>query len=687
MRIIELQKQTTEQTETPNPSLLNIFNTRSSETLSYNSSEYVMYKLDHETGEYIFMSPSIKALTGYSRRELNERGFKSIVQEISSHRLDRYKVKGGTDRDVEEFYAKYLIKTKSGEYKWIEDNSFTNLDQYGKRTSAEGILRDASVLQEFVDGLNDEKNNLNKIFDLSDIILIQLDNNLNIVMINNKGCKIFGGSKHQLIGRNLEEFIPESHKQQYHEFVEELLGEKTLDTINSESRIRSLDNKIEFIEWHNSLMRDKNGELISIIASGQDITKRREDEKIRNIILEILEDANSEKNLDEFFKFIHEAIGRLMKAENFYIAYYNREEDLLTFPYFVDKFEQDASPQSPGKGLTESVLMTGKSQLVDREMDDQLIRNEEVELVGPQAEIWLGVPLKIQDKVIGVMVVQDYEEGTTYGETEQQILDVVAYPISRAIERKIVEAEREELIIQLKELNESKDRLFSLISHDLRNPFNSLLGFSEVLTTEYDLLTREEIKEYINVISDSSKNLFGMTTNLLHYSRYQLGKYRYNPIVKNVETTINQLLESQEKNIKKKDILVTKSIDTEFFVYADEDLINVALENIIGNAIKFSKPGGTINISAEEINDTERNKVKVIIKDEGTGISEQNMQRIEQKEMFSNPGTSREFGTGLGLFLSRDFLRLNKGNLQIQSEEGVGTTVLITLPTAEDLTS
>ena len=683
---MELQKQTTEQIETPNPSLLNIFNTRSSETLSYNSSEYVMYKLDHETGEYIFMSPSIKALTGYSRRELNERGFKSIVQEISSHRLDRYKVKGGTDRDVEEFYAKYLIKTKSGEYKWIEDNSFTNLDEYGKRTSAEGILRDASVLQEFVDGLNDEKNNLNKIFDLSDIILIQLDNSLNIVMINNKGCRILGGSKHELIGRNLEEFIPEENKQQYQEFIEELLEEKTLDTINSESKIKSLDDKIEFIEWHNSLMRDKNGELISIIVSGQEITKRRKDEKIRNIILEILEDANSEKNLDEFFKFIHEAIGRLMKAENFYIAYYNREEDLLTFPYFVDKFEQDASPQSPGKGLTESVLMTGKSKLVDREMDDRLIQNEEVELVGPQAEIWLGVPLKIQDKVIGVMVVQDYEEGTTYGETEQQILDVVAYPISRAIERKIVEAERKELIIQLKELNESKDRLFSLISHDLRNPFNSLLGFSEVLTTEYDLLTREEIREYINVISDSSKNLFGMTTNLLHYSRYQLGKYRYNPIVKNVETTINQILESQEKNIKKKDILVTQTIDSEYFVYADEDLINVALENIIGNAIKFSKPGGTINISAEEISDIERDKVKVIIKDEGTGISEQNMQRIEQNEMFSNPGTSREFGTGLGLILSRDFIGLNKGNLQIHSEEGVGTTVLITLPAAEDLT-
>jgi len=643
-----------------------------------------MYKLDYESGEYIFMSPSIKLLTGYSRRELNERGFKSIVKEISSHKLERYKVKGGKDTDVEEFYAKYLIETKGGDLKWIEDNSFSNLDEYGNRTSAEGILRDASVLQGFVDGLNDEKNNLDKIIDISDIILIQLDKNLNIVMINNKGSKILGGSKHELIGKNMEEFIPEENKKQYNEFINELLTETESETISSESKVKSLDNKIEIIEWHNSLMRDKNGELISIIASGQEISKRRKEEKIRDIILEILEDANSEKNLNEFFKFIHESIGRLMKAENFYIAYYNKVENLLTFPYFVDKFEEEASSQNPGKGLTESVLMTGKSKLIDREMDDQLIRDEEVELVGPQAEIWLGVPLKIQDRVIGVMVVQDYEVGTTYGEIEQQILDVVSYPISRAIERKIVEEEREELIIQLKNLNDSKDRLFSLISHDLRNPFNSLLGFAEVLTTEYDLLTREEIREYLNVINDSSQNLFGMTTNLLHYSRFQLGKYKYNPIVKNIEATIDQILGSQEKHIKKKDILITKSIDSELSVFADEDLLNVSLEDIIGNAVKFSQPGGTINAIAEKFSDEEGSKIRLIFKDEGTGISEENMNRIENNEMFSNPGTTREFGTGLGLFLSRDFISLNKGDLQIESAEGVGTTVFITLPAASD---
>jgi PAS domain S-box-containing protein len=675
-----VQKVIPDQSELENTGVLKFFDSLSSETLSYNSSDYVMYKLNCKNGEYIFMSPSIKSLTGYTRRELNERGFKSIVKEISSRSQDRYKVKGKIATDVEEFYAKYLIQTKEGDFKWIEDNSFTYLDELGNRTSAEGILRDASALQSFVDDLNDEKNNLDRIFDLSNTILIQLDKNLNILMINKKGSRVLGGSKQELIGMNLDAFIPERSKLKFNDFVEELLAEKELDDIYSEGQIRSLENKIETIEWHNTIIRDKSGELISIIASGNEITERRKEEKIRNIISEILEEANSEKNLDEFFKFIHESIGKLMKAENFYIAYYNREENLLTFPYFIDKHETDASPQKLGKGLTESVLTTGKSKLVDRELDDQLIQSEEVDLVGPQAEIWLGVPLKIQDITIGVMVVQDYEVGTTYGETEQQILDVVAYPISRAIERKIVESEREDLIIQLKDMNDSKDRLFSLISHDLRNPFNSLLGFAEILTTEYDLLTREEIREYLNVINDSSKNLFGMTNNLLHYSRYQLGKYNYNPVEKNVLDIVNSILEVQKSQIKKKDILFIKSIDSDLSFYADENLLNVVLENIIGNSIKFSPPGAAINVNTEKFNDEEGKKVRLILKDSGTGISEENMERIEKKEMFSNPGTMKEFGTGLGLFLSRDFTSLNKGELEIESEEGVGTTVLITLP-------
>ena len=655
-----------------------------SESLSYSSFGQVMYNLDFQTGEYLSMSPSVELLTGYSKNELNEIGFKSIVKKVYSNKIDRYRVNGDTNLRVEEFYAMYLIETKSGENKWIEDNSFAYLDKNGDRLNVVGILRDTSSLHSFINKLKEEKNNLDKIFDLSDTMLIQFDKTLDIMMINKKGCRVFGGDKKDIIGKNLNDFIPKHLQLNFEQYIDELINGDEFLTRSTVGKIKTFDKKIKTIEWHNTLLRNNNGELIYIIASGQEITERRKEEKIRKIISEILDEANSGKHLYEVFKFIHKSISKLMKAENFYIAYHNREQNLLTFPYCVDKYDDDSTPKKLGKGLTEYVLRTGKSVLVDEKKDNELRQKGETELIGEQSEIWLGVPLKIQNKVIGVLVLQDYEDASTYSEIEQQILDVVAYPISRAIERKMVETEREELIIQLKELNASKDQLFSLISHDLRNPFHSLLGFADILTTEFDYLTKEEIKEYNIVINESAKNLYGMTNNLLHYSRYQLGKYEFRPRVINVEEAFRIVLETQEHNIKRKDILLIKELDQNISVFADEELISIVLGNIVENAIKYSNAGGMVKISVEkiDIDESDKSSVKIIIEDEGVGIPEENLVRIENKEMFTTPGTIREFGIGLGLFLSRDFITMNKGKLQIKSEEGKGTTVSIDLPGA-----
>lgn len=654
-----------------------------SDSLSYDSSVYVMYNYDFENGKYVFMSPGIKELTGYSMEEINVYGFRSIVKEVYSKKVDRYSLNGVSNILVEEFYAKYLVQTIDDKLKWIEDNSFSYINENEERSNAIGILRDNSALQNFINELNTDKNNLDTIFDLSDAMLIQVDTDLNILMINQKGCRILNGEKENIVGKNLKEFIPPANRTSFNTYVNNILSLKGQTSKNTSGRIISLKNEIKTIEWHNSLIKDKGGNIVSIIASGQEITERRREEKIRRIISQILEESNSEKNLNEIFKFIHRSINKLMKAENFYIAYYNKSQDLISFPYFVDKYDKsDSSPVKFGKGLTEYVIKRGKSALVDKKMDSELMAKGEVELLGPQSEIWLGVPLKIQDSVIGAMVVQDYEDVNTYNERDQQILDVVAYPISRAIERKMQEANREKLILQLKELNKSKDQLFSLISHDLRNPFNSLLGFAEIMMTEYDTLTREELKEYIGVINESAKNLFGMTNNLLHYSRFQLGKYKYQPRVMNLAESVRIVLESQKDLIKKKDLLCRTNIDHHLLIYADEDLLNIALDNLINNAIKFSHQSGIIIISAEEYKSENENKNSVMLKirDEGTGISEEDMKRIENKEMFSTPGTGREFGTGLGLFLSRDLLKMNKGELRIESALKVGTVVSIILP-------
>lgn len=438
----------------------------------------------------------------------------------------------------------------------------------------------------------------------------------------------------------------------------------------------------KWIEDNSFIICDEFNHGISRFGILKDVGAYMRDEKLRQIISEILEASNSEKNLGDLFKFIHTCIKKLMKADNFYIAYYKRDSALLTFPYFVDEEDTDSSAKKLGKGLTEYVLRTGVSALVDLEMDTELRRKGEIELVGPQSPIWLGVPLKILDKTIGVMVVQDYSNPNTYGPAEQQILDVISYPISRAIERKMMDEDREEMIIQLKEMNRSKDRLFSLISHDLRAPFNSLLGFTEILTTEFDTLTHRDIKEYINVINDSSRTLYAMTNNLLHYSRLQLNKFDFLPEKISLDELINSAIDLLKFKIRKKDILVKAEVKKEYRIVGDAEMLRITFENLISNSIKYSRRGGVVKVLTEKItyDSGDASAIQISFSDEGIGLSEGNQKKILSGEMFSTPGTDKEPGSGLGLLLAQKYISMNRGKFEIISKESEGTTVLITFP-------
>ncbi len=446
--------------------------------------------------------------------------------------------------------------------------------------------------------------------------------------------------------------------------------------------VKAKNGELKWIEDNSITLYDTDDVKTTKMGLLCDVGEKLREGKLKQIILDILETANSEKNLSELFKFIHTCIKKLMKADNFYVAYYKRDSDLLTFPYFVDEVDNDSSSKKLGKGLTEYVLRTGKSALVDLQKDEELRKRGEIELIGPQSPIWLGVPLKIKEKTIGVMVVQDYNDPVTYSPAQQQILDVISYPISRAIERKIDEEERKEMIVKLKEMNTSKDRLFSLISHDLRSPFNSLLGFAEILRTDFENLTHRDIKEYINVINDSSNTLFEMTNNLLHYSKLQLNKYDYIPKKILLNEMLNEAVESLRYRVQKKNISIRFELKQNYFIIADEDMLITIFRNIISNALKFSPSQSTINIFAEESADNIKDTlaIQISITDEGVGISEENQVLINSEVMFSTQGTDREPGSGLGLLLTKKYVALNKGIFEVISTEGQGTTIVVTFP-------
>jgi signal transduction histidine kinase len=229
------------------------------------------------------------------------------------------------------------------------------------------------------------------------------------------------------------------------------------------------------------------------------------------------------------------------------------------------------------------------------------------------------------------------------------------------------------------QLNSTKDKFFSIIAHDLKNPFNTILGFSELLSTKYHKLSEEKKLKYSEVIYDSSRNIYSLLENLLQWARTQTDKIAFEPIVFDLKQIVDQNIMLLKENLTDKKITVSHNIKDECKVYADRNMINAVIRNILTNAIKFTNINGEILINSIEKNGL----IEVSIKDNGIGMSEEEIGKLFRVDVnFSRNGTGGETGTGLGLILCKEFVEKNGGIIRVESKPQEGSNFLFTLPSA-----
>lgn len=230
---------------------------------------------------------------------------------------------------------------------------------------------------------------------------------------------------------------------------------------------------------------------------------------------------------------------------------------------------------------------------------------------------------------------------------------------------------------ELRELNINKDKFFSIVAHDLRSPFSSLLGFSEFLAKEAATMNTDEIKEFSNSIYKTGRHLLSLLENLLQWSRIQLGRIEYTPINFDISDQIKEISTYYEHVASQKRITIDIKIPQKVLVFADKNMIETVLRNLLSNALKFTQLGGNISIEVKQ----RKKIIDVSIKDDGVGISEDNKSKLFKIEsQLTTVGTNDEKGSGLGLLLCKDFITKNKGQIAIESELGKGTTFIISLP-------
>ncbi|HOV13149.1 MAG TPA: hybrid sensor histidine kinase/response regulator, partial [Spirochaetota bacterium] len=229
---------------------------------------------------------------------------------------------------------------------------------------------------------------------------------------------------------------------------------------------------------------------------------------------------------------------------------------------------------------------------------------------------------------------------------------------------------------KLDEANKLKNRFFSIISHDLRSPFTTLMGIPELLIQRYDSFDKEKILEYIKKIYSSGKIVYNLLDNLLEWSRSQLDNFNITITRVNLKDIIENVFLSLKDIASNKNINLICDLTSDLFVNADIYTITTVIRNLVSNSIKFTKNSGFVKITYIEL----ENEFEICIEDNGIGISKDNIEKLFSSDTnFSKNGTNGEKGTGLGLIICKEFIEKNGGNIRVESEENIGTKFLISL--------
>ena len=247
---------------------------------------------------------------------------------------------------------------------------------------------------------------------------------------------------------------------------------------------------------------------------------------------------------------------------------------------------------------------------------------------------------------------------------------------NRLLEEKNQVIEQSEQELRL--LNASKNKFFSIIAHDLKNPLHTILGYSFLLNKDYDRFTEDERRKFALQIHQSTNNIFRLLQNLLEWSKAQTGRLNYSPAVVNYQRVLDNSLNVLRALADQKNISIKAENDPELKIFADPLMIETVLRNLINNAIKFTPEGGKIEVSAKQ----ENGQLLVSVSDTGIGISEEeteNLFKIDSK--VKRKGTNNEDGSGLGLILCKEFVNKHNGEIWVESAPNKGSSFRFTIPT------
>ncbi len=457
------------------------------------------------------------------------------------------------------------------------------------------------------------------------------------------------------------------------------------------------NNKKVLLEVNETPIKSK-GKITGLIGVARDVTESYRNQQIQEAVYAIGAMTYKAKTLAELYEFIHKVISKFMPADNAFIAILDPKKQEISFQYYKDEMDPEfPTPHEVRNGFTEYAIRKKLNRVFKKQEIGELLERKEFDLIGTVPESIAVTYLKFSDGRKGVIVLQDYYNPNAYSQENIQFLRFVSTQIIQSIEKKqaedkLVRTNRElkkverELRKQAEELqisNLNKDKLFSIIAHDLRSPFTALLGLTNMLDEMLDDMDKDEIREMVTALNSSATNLYKLLENLLNWSRLQLGRFQLNKTKFPIYDAVISVSNALSSPLKQKNIKFINRVSKDILVYADFPTIETAIRNLVNNAIKFTPESGKITVLSSVENSP--GFVKITISDTGIGMPPEilnNLFRVDKK--VSRRGTNNEAGTGLGLVLVKELVEKNGGKIWVTSEENKGSTFTFTVPLAKD---
>jgi PAS domain S-box-containing protein len=626
-----------------------------------------------------FLSSSFEAITGYAVSDFIDNR-KHAYQDII-HEDDRQLVHETVDNAVSNkqgYVINYRIYTKSGEIKHVFEKG-QGVFYQDEVIALDGLIMDVTQRHVNLQLIEATETKYKKLIQTTSEGFWRINSEQITIEVNQSLLDILGYESHEVLGQSPLKFVNDENKE---------ILKKQLSQANERKHreyeivlVRKNGSKVPCL-FNATSIENKEGKFIGSFAFVSDITLRKRAENIQTILFNIANAVNTTDSLDNLYHFIRKELSYVLDTSNFFIAMYDEERDLLTLPFIYD--EKESMTIIPkGKSLSEYVFRNNKAVLLSSEEINELTEKGDVEKIGQDCLVWMGVPLQINDNTVGIIGMQSYKNENAFTPEDLRVLEFISGQIGLSINRKLTEENLQLALNQAQESDKLKSSFLTTMSHELRTPLNAIIGFSDIINDPG--LDLEDILEFNKSVNESGKHLLKIVEDIFDISMIESGQLNVTLQEFSLSSFMGQVLELakvEETRCGKEGLTSMDAIPEALEnaeVFSDFERLTQILINLISNAIKFTNEG-SINYGVQAVSKGNIDLLKFYVRDSGIGIAKEHQGIIFDIFRQADESYTRRFGgTGIGLAICKQLSKKLGGEIWLESEYGVGSTFYFTI--------